>query len=71
VELPEPPVTLVGVKVQLVLLLANATVPVNPPVGVTVIVEEPALPAFTVTLVGDALRVKPAPVVIVNVTVVL
>ena len=57
VELPEV-VTLVGVSVQAVLLLARLTVPVNPLSGVIVIVEVPADPALTVTLVGLAVIVK-------------
>ncbi len=36
----------------------SATVPVNPLTGATVIVEVPAIPALTVTLVGDAATVK-------------
>ena len=57
VELPEV-VTLVGLSVQAVLLLARVTVPVNPLSGVIVIVEVPADPALTVTLVGLAVIVK-------------
>jgi hypothetical protein len=56
-ELPEP-VTLVGDNVQLVLLLVNETTPLKPWRPVTVILEVPADPAFTVTLVGDAAIVK-------------
>jgi hypothetical protein len=67
---PEPPLTLLGVKVHAVLLLAKLTVPVNPLSGLIVIVELPAVPAFTVTLVGVALIVKSA-TAILNVTVVL
>jgi hypothetical protein len=52
------PATLVGVKVQLVLLLARLTVPAKPCNAVIVIVEVPAAPAFTVTLVGLAAIVK-------------
>ncbi len=36
----------------------SATVPVNPLTGATVIVEVPAIPPLTVTLVGDAATVK-------------
>ena len=36
----------------------RATVPVKPFTGATVIVEAPATPALTVTLVGDAVTVK-------------
>ena len=57
VELPEP-VTLVGLSVQAVLLLARLTIPANPFSPVTVIVEVAAVPAFTVTLVGLAAIVK-------------
>ena len=57
VELPEV-VTLVGLSVQAVLLLARLTVPVNPLSGVIVIVEVPAEPALTVTLVGLAVIEK-------------
>ena len=67
VELPEP-VTLVGVRVHEVLLLARLTVPVNPPTGLMVIVEVAAVPALTVTLVGLAVIVKSAAVVKVTVT---
>jgi len=38
--------------------LVSATVPVKPLTGATVIVEAPATPALTVTLVGDAVMVK-------------
>jgi hypothetical protein len=57
VEDPEP-VTLVGVNVQAVLLLARLTAPLNPWRPVTVIVEVPAVFTLTVTLVGDAAIVK-------------
>jgi len=57
VELPDV-VTLVGLSVQAVLLLARLTVPVNPLSGVIVIVEVPANPALTVTVVGLAVIVK-------------
>jgi hypothetical protein len=57
VELPEV-VTLVGLRVHAVLLLARLTVPVNPLSGVIVMVEVPAEPALTVTLVGLAVIVK-------------
>jgi len=59
---PEPPVILVEDKLQTRLVelvaTARATVPVNPLRGATVIVEVPATPEFTVTLVGLAARVK-------------
>jgi hypothetical protein len=38
--------------------LVNATVPVNPFTGPTVIVEVAAVPAVVVTLVGEAVIVK-------------
>ena len=57
VELPEP-VTLVGLTVHEVLLVVSATTPAKPFTAVIVIVEVPAEPAFTVTLVGDAAIVK-------------
>lgn len=57
VELPEP-VTLVGVRVHAVLLLARLTTPANPLRAVTAIVELAAVPALTVTLVGLAAMVK-------------
>jgi hypothetical protein len=37
---------------------ARATVPANPLTGATVIVELPAEPAFSATIVGFAFRVK-------------
>jgi hypothetical protein len=57
VELPEV-VTLVGVSVHAVLLLVRLTVPVNPLSGVIVMVEVPAAPTLTATLVGLAVIVK-------------
>jgi hypothetical protein len=55
-------VILLGVRVQVrpagETALVRATVPVNPLTGATVIVEVPATPALTVTLVGDAATVK-------------
>ncbi len=57
VELPEP-VKLVGVRVQLVLLLARLTTPANPFRPATVIVDAVAVPALTVILVGLAAIVK-------------
>ena len=67
VELPEV-VTLVGLSVHAVLLLARLTVPVKPLSGAIVIVEVPADPAFTVTVVGLAVIVKSAAAVKVTVT---
>ena len=60
VELPEV-VTLVGLCVQAVLLLTRLTVPVNPLMGAIVIVDVPAAPTLTVTLVGLAVIVKSTP----------
>ena len=57
VELPEP-VTLVGASEHDVLLVVSATTPAKPFRPVTVMVEVPALPAFTVTLAGAAVIVK-------------
>jgi hypothetical protein len=64
VEVPEVPrVTLVGVRVQ-VSPVAGATedvrltVPVNPLMAVTVMVDVPATPALTVTVVGLAVTEK-------------
>jgi hypothetical protein len=54
---PEP-VTLVGVKVQLVLLLARDTTPLKPFTAVTVIVDDNAWFWLPLTLVGLALMVK-------------
>jgi hypothetical protein len=64
VEVPEVPrVTLVGLSVQVNPVEGETddvrvTVPVNPWIEVTVIVEVPVAPALTVTLVGLALIVK-------------
>jgi hypothetical protein len=57
VEDPEP-VTLVGVRVHAVLLLARLTTLAKPLRAATVIVELAAVPAFTVMLVGLAVIVK-------------
>jgi hypothetical protein len=59
---PEP-VTLVGVRVQAIpvvglVLDVKLTIPLNPLRAVTVIVEVPATPALTVTVVGFAEIVK-------------
>jgi hypothetical protein len=56
--------TLVGVNVQVrpvegVLVSVRATVPVKPPVAVTVIVDVAAVPTFTVALEGDAANLNP------------
>jgi hypothetical protein len=62
VEVPDPPVMDLAVKVhdRLVELVVTArvTVPVNPFNGATVTLEMLATPAFTVALVGLAARVK-------------
>jgi len=68
-----PRTMLVGVRVQVKpvegeIELVNATVPVNPWTGATVIVEVPAAFALTVTLVGEAETVKSL-IVIVTVAV--
>jgi len=62
VDVPEP-VTLVGVRVQVspvvgLMLDAMFTIPPKPLRAVTVIVEVPATPALTVTVVGFAEIVK-------------
>ena len=62
IELPEPPVTLLELRVQTRLVefvvTERATVLVNLFNGLMVIVEVPATPAFTVAAVGFALIVK-------------
>src|SRR6266849_4339107 len=62
VDVPEPPVMLVAERVQdrfvEFVVTARATVPVKLFTGATVIVEVPATPALTVTLVGLAVTVK-------------
>jgi hypothetical protein len=62
VEVPEP-VTLVGVRVQVKPVAGDTvavrlTTPLKPWSAVTVIVDVPAVPAITVTLVGLAAMVK-------------
>jgi len=57
VALPEP-VTLVGLAKHAVLSAPKPTMPVKPFSGVTVRVDVPALPAFTVTVVGMTLSEK-------------
>jgi hypothetical protein len=57
VEVPDP-VTLVGLSVQAVLLLARLTIPANPFNVVTVIADVAPVPAFAVTLIGLAAIVK-------------
>jgi hypothetical protein len=62
VALPEPPRTGLPVIVAVILVdeawAVTVTVPVNPPDGVTVIVDVPWLPVVKVMLVGLALRAK-------------
>ena len=59
---PEPPAILVEDSVQVrleeLVVTERLTVPENPLIGDTVIVEVPAVPAGTVTLTGLADRVK-------------
>jgi len=59
---PEPPTILVELKVHErfveLVVTARVTVPEKPFTGATVIVEVPATPAFTVTLVVLAVTVK-------------
>jgi len=57
VALPDP-VTLVGATEHDVLLVVRLTTPVNPLTPFTVIVDVPADPALTVTVVGLAVIVK-------------
>ncbi len=57
VALPEP-VTLVGLAAHAVLSVAKPTMPAKPFSGVTVTVDVPGLPAFTVTVVGMTLTEK-------------
>ena len=57
-EVPEPPVTVVGVRVHATLSAANATLLANPFKEATVIVEVPADPTDTVTVIGLAEIVK-------------
>ena len=61
VEVPEPPVMLVGLTVAVspaLGLVVKPTVPVNPLTAATVIVTVPEEPALIVTLVALALIVK-------------
>ena len=62
VEVPEPPEMLVALRVQVrfveLVMTTRVTVPVKPLTGATVIVEVPATPALTVTLVALAVTVK-------------
>jgi len=67
VDVPEPLVMLVDESVQPRLVefveAARVTVPVKPLRGATVIVDGPLTPAFNVTLVGLAVRLKSAALV--------
>ena len=58
VDVPDPPVTLVGVNVHAELSEVRATEPVNPFTGETVIVDVPAVLTATVTVVGLAAMLK-------------
>jgi hypothetical protein len=63
VEVPEPPVIEVGLKLQVRpvvgdIVSVRLTVSVNPFRGATVMVDVSAIPVFPVTLVGLALIVK-------------
>ncbi len=57
-EVPEPPVTVAGVRMQAELSDTSATLPVNPFTGETVIVDVPAEFTTTDTAVGLAETVK-------------
>ena len=54
VEVPEPPVTVVGLSVHATLSLVKATVLVKPPKGEIVIVDVAAIPTVAGTTVGLA-----------------
>ena len=62
VELPVPPVMLEALSVQArlveLVVTGRVTVPLNPLMGLTVIVDEPATPVFNATFVGFAEIVK-------------
>jgi hypothetical protein len=58
VELPNPPVTVDGVRVHAVLSPVSATLPAKPFFGETVILDVPAELTSTVTVDGAAVRVK-------------
>jgi hypothetical protein len=64
VEVPEPPTILVDESVQDKLVefavTPRVTVPVNPFRGATVMVDVPAVPEVTVTVVGFAVSPKSA-----------
>ena len=69
VEVPEPLVTVAGVRVHAELSDTSATSPVNPLTGGIVMVEVPAEPTATVTAVGLAETVKSGRLVTVYVMV--
>jgi len=58
VEVPEPPVTVAGVREQAELSDTSATLFANPFTGEMDIVEVPAAPMVTLTAVGLAAMVK-------------
>jgi len=58
VEVPEPPVTVVGLSVHATLSLVKATLPVKPPKGEIVIVDVAAIPTVAGTTVGLADMLK-------------
>ncbi len=60
VDVPEPPVTVDGVRLQAELSETRATSLANPLTGEIVIVDVPATPTATVTLVGLAAILKSA-----------
>jgi hypothetical protein len=64
VDVPEPPVMLFEERLQVrfveLVVTERETAPVNPFRGATVIVEVPAMPKFTVTLVGLVVKLKSA-----------
>lgn len=64
VEDPDPPAIVVGVSVQAELSVVSATLLVKPFNGVTEIVEVPATPATTLTVVGLAAMLKSGAAVI-------
>jgi len=70
VEVPEPPVTVAGVRVQTVLSEVRATLPAKPLRGLMVIVEVPAELTVTLTLLGLAAIAKSGALFTVYATVV-
>ena len=69
VDVPEPPVTVPGVRVHEELSDTRATLPVNPFTGEIATVEVPGEPTTTVTVAGLTVTVKSGCPVTVNVTV--